>query len=44
MFPKLKTEMPLYSYAGKNLLFTPNPSSPMLRGHKNEYLSELSCG
>lgn len=39
-----RTGMPLYSYTGKNLLFTPIQVLNASRGNKNEYLSDLSGG
>ena len=39
-----RTNIPLYSYAGKNLLFTPIQVLNASRGNKNEYLSDLSGG
>ncbi len=39
-----RTEIPTYSYAGKNLLFTPIQVLNASRGNKNEYLSNLTGG
>lgn len=39
-----RTKIPLYSYAGKNLLFTPIQVLNASRGNKNEYLSDLTGG
>lgn len=39
-----RTEIPLSSYAGKNLLFTPIQALNASRGNKNEYLSDIAGG